>query len=343
MTTAVTVVIPMYNARAWIRETLESVRAQTYLRGDVELLVLDDGSSDDSVHIARSFLRERSMTGEVIVCGRNTGVGATRNTGWKRATGEWIQFLDADDLLAPRKIELQASYATRSPGDTAVVYSRWQRIGLVDGRWRPTGPLVSPSVDEDTVVGILKDADFGYVGPTLIRKSCLHAVGGFDEHLRLGEDLDLMLRIAMAGGRFRGVPSEDALFFYRQTPGSLWQQSFRRGEAIRGLARVFRRVETFLREQSADGPTEEARRALGWRYARWLDVLFEHDRKAFLETMKWIRGLGLAYPPGTSRGWRLVSRLIGYGAAQTLRLSWRQARRRLGRPDPRLRPGVGRS
>jgi glycosyltransferase involved in cell wall biosynthesis len=174
------------------------------------------------------------MTGEVIVCGRNTGVGATRNTGWKRATGEWIQFLDADDLLAPRKIELQASYATRSPGDTAVVYSRWQRIGLVDGRWRPTGPLVSPSVDEDTVVGILKDADFGYVGPTLIRKSCLHAVGGFDEHLRLGEDLDLMLRIAMAGGRFRGVPSEDALFFYRQTPAPCG--SNRSGEARRSGA-----------------------------------------------------------------------------------------------------------
>jgi len=330
MPPTVSVVIPMYNARAWIRETLDSVLGQTYPREDIELLVLDDGSSDDSAPIARAFLRDHSMRGEVISGGRNAGVSATRNTGWKRATGEWIQFLDADDLLAPRKIELQASCAWSVPADTAVVYSRWQRIGLRDGRWEPTGPLMSSSVDDDTVVRILADLDFGYVGPTMIRRSFLRAVEGFNEELRLGEDLDLMLRIAMAGGRFRSVPSPEALFFYRQTPGSLWQQSFAKPETIAGLARVFRRAETFLRDQTADGPTEEARRALARRYARRLDVLFENDRRAFREIVRWIRGLGLTFPPGTTRRWRLVSRLIGYENAQAVRLSWRRANRWLG-------------
>jgi glycosyltransferase involved in cell wall biosynthesis len=267
------------------------------------------------------------MSGEVISRGQNSGVSATRNAGWKRATGDWVQFLDADDLLAPQKIELQASCASRFPSDTAVVYSRWQRIGLHDGQWQSTGRLMSPSVEGDTVVRILEDLDFGYVGPTMIRRSVLHAVEGFNEQLRLGEDLDLMLRIAMAGGRFREAPSRDALFFYRQTPGSLWQQSFAKAEVMADLVRVFRRAETFLREQTADGLSEAARRALAWRYTKWLDVLFEVDRQAFRETVRWIRGLGLTFPPGTTRRWRLISRLIGYENAHALRRSCQRTNR----------------
>jgi glycosyltransferase involved in cell wall biosynthesis len=326
----VSVVIPMYNARSWIRETLESVRAQTYPDKGLELLVLDDGSGDDSALIARTFLDEHAMRGEVIAGGRNAGVGATRNAGWRRASGEWIQFLDADDLLAPRKIEVQASHAARVPGDVAVIYSPWRRIGPHEGGWQPTGPLVSSAVDDDTVVRILEDLDFGYVGPALIRRAFLCAIGGFNERLNLGEDLDLMLRIAMVGGRFQAATSTEALFFYRQTPGSLWQQSFARPEAIAGLARVFRRAERFLRDRAAEGPTEAARRALARRYARRLDVLFESDRRAFREIVGWIRGLGLAFPPGTTRKWRLLSRLIGYENAQALRLSGRRANRWLG-------------
>jgi GT2 family glycosyltransferase len=327
----VSVVIPMYNARSWIGEALDSVFRQTHPAMDIELLVVDDGSSDGSAAVARSFLRDRSMKGEIIALERNAGVGAARNTGWKRATGEWVQFLDADDLLAPGKIERQAAVAAGLPDDVAVVYSKWQRIGLRDGRWLPIGPLMGSSVDDNTVLRILGDADFGYVGPTLIRRSFLRLVAGFDEQLRLGEDLDLMLRLAMAGGRFREVPSPEPLFFYRQTPGSLWQRSFRSGESVASLVRGFRRVETFLRDRSPDGLGEDARRALAWRYARHLSVLFEHDRAAFRESLEWIRGLGLTYPPGTSRKWRLVSRLIGYESAQALQLSGRRVGRWLRR------------
>jgi glycosyltransferase involved in cell wall biosynthesis len=314
----VSVVIPMYNARAWIRETLESVHAQTYPGTRLELIVLDDGSSDDCASIARAFLAERTLRGEVIARDGNTGVGAARNAGWKRATGEWIQFLDADDLLAPRKIEVQAGHASRAPADVAVVYSPWQHLGLRDGCWQPSGPVWSSSIDDDTVVRILEDFHFGYVGPVLIRRDALEAVAGFDEHLSLGEDLDLMLRIAMAGGGFQAAPHAEALFLYRQTPGSLWQRSLANTDVLTTRMLALRPVERFLRDR-AEGLSEAARGALAQRYARWLDLFYKRDRRTFRDIVAWIRGLGFSVPPGTTGTWRFLSHVVGYEKAQAVR------------------------
>src|SRR5262245_12674341 len=107
MSPSVSVVVPAYNARAWITESLESVFGQTYPHSQIELIVVDDGSQDDTADVARAAMRDRSICGQVIQLGRNAGVSAARNSGWTLARGEWIQFLDADDLLAPSKIALQ--------------------------------------------------------------------------------------------------------------------------------------------------------------------------------------------------------------------------------------------
>src|SRR5882672_9156849 len=122
----VSVVIPMYNAGAWLRETLESIFRQTYPREDIEIIMVDDESTDDSAEIGRSFLRDRSMKGQVISHKRNGGCAAPRNAGWSLTTGEWIQFVDADDLLEPQKFELQMACASRVADDVAVIYSPWR-------------------------------------------------------------------------------------------------------------------------------------------------------------------------------------------------------------------------
>src|SRR5882672_7407923 len=92
MSDGVGVIVPLYNARAWIRATLESVLRQTYPPENIELIVIDDGSSDDGAEIARRFLADRSVRG-VVSGGENAGVSAARNRGWRRSSAEWIQFL----------------------------------------------------------------------------------------------------------------------------------------------------------------------------------------------------------------------------------------------------------
>src|SRR5689334_17028679 len=95
----VSVVIPTYNAGKWVEATLDSVVRQTLPHDNLEIIVADDGSTDDSPRIARTFLERTSVRHRVVLREKNGGIGAARNTGWRAASGEWVNFLDADDLL----------------------------------------------------------------------------------------------------------------------------------------------------------------------------------------------------------------------------------------------------
>src|ERR1051326_6194318 len=104
----VSIVIPMYNAAEWIEATLRSVAEQRLARERLELIVIDDGSRDDSVQMVASILEAHALEARVIAS-ENVGASAARNKGWKLARADWVQFLDADDLLAPSKLELQVA------------------------------------------------------------------------------------------------------------------------------------------------------------------------------------------------------------------------------------------
>jgi glycosyltransferase involved in cell wall biosynthesis len=326
---AVSVVIPVYKASEWLEATLESLLRQTYPVRDLEILVVDDASPDDSSDIARRFLERHSLKGRVIVREQNGGVGAARNTGWNAASGDWIQFLDADDLLAPHKIELQVLRASRAEDSVAVVYSNWQYLVLQGGSWQPTGELNAPFVDDNPVEQILQEQTFGYVGPTLIRKSILPRMGGFPTRPNPGEDTDFMLRIAMAGGHFREARSTEAAFLYRQIPGSMWRTYSKNVEAMRNLLRTFRSGEEFLRQQSPDGSVSEAARlALARRYSSWADFYCENDPETYRMLVGWLERLGFARPICQSRSLRVLSTLLGYENAVRVRSAYRSRIRR---------------
>lgn len=333
MPVPISVVIPTYNASAWIEETLESVGRQSYPADGLEILVVDDASPDDTVSVVRRFLERCSLKSRVVVHEANAGPGGTRNAGWKMADGDWIQFLDQDDQLAPHKIELQAAVASRAADDVAVVYSNWIWNKQENNRWRPSGPVHAPFVDDDPVLRILQEVDFGHVGPALIRKSFLTRVGGFDVNPNLGEDIDLMLRLAMAGGQFREARSEEAAFFYRQTPGSLGQALLTNTHAMRNLLHTFRKAEEFLRDQSPDRRlSDDAGRALAMRYSRFASFYYDNDPESFCMLMGWIEGLGVACPVSISRKMRVLSSVTGLENALRLRSYIRQQSLRL-RPN----------
>jgi glycosyltransferase involved in cell wall biosynthesis len=335
MRPTVSAVIPTYNARAWVQETLESVFQQTYPHDRIELLVVDDGSLDDTASVARAVMKDRTIRGQIIENAYNQGVSAARNTGWRLARGEWLQFLDADDLLAPNKIKLQMECALQAPDDVAVVYSNWQDFARRDGTWRPIWPIHEPFVDDDPVVHILQDLRFGYVGPVLIRKSSLAAIGGFDEEYSLGEDLDVMLRLAMTGSRFQKAASEAPTYFYRETPDSLWHKGVASVDTMRKFLAIFTCVEEFLRSQSADGSIGEVgRKGLAKRYTKWADFYLERadfylerDPDSFRDIVRRLAALGQTRPPGQSRNLRVLSSVIGWEKALRFRSSYRRARR----------------
>lgn len=121
MSALVSIIIPCYNAARWLAETLESALAQTWPA--CEIIVVDDGSTDTSVAVAQSF----AGRGVQVLTQPNAGAAAARNAGLRRARGAYVQFLDADDLLAPDKIERQVRLL-QAHGDDCIATCAWGRF-----------------------------------------------------------------------------------------------------------------------------------------------------------------------------------------------------------------------
>jgi glycosyltransferase involved in cell wall biosynthesis len=327
----ISVVMPVFNAEPWIEETLTSVRDQTDDIGkeNVELLVVDDRSQDRSHELARQFLARNNLAGRVITTEHNQGPSHARNLGWRSATAEWIQFLDADDLLGAGKFQRQLAGAESLDHDVAVLYSPWQNYGLASGRWAPRQPVIRSNVDHDSLSRILADLDFGYVGPTLVRRSALEAVGGFSPQMKLGEDFDLMLRIAMSGLSFRSVPSPEPLFFYRDTPNSLWRRMDADVDPTKRLVQSIRDAENYLRSSPGKPMSAEARLGIATRYSGRLNILADGDPAEFRQVLTSISELRLrSAPPGTHAPVRIAARVVGLGNALRLKFAMRKALRR---------------
>jgi glycosyltransferase involved in cell wall biosynthesis len=180
----VSVVVPAHNAAATLGPALASVAHQTV--PPTQVLVVDDGSTDDTAAVARGAPLEL----EVIPTGAPSGPAAARNAGTAHAVGEWVAFLDADDVWHSRKLEVQLEAARRKPG-TVLVASDWVRgtpptpDGPVGMRVLRTGHILSLNRFQTSTV--------------LVRRDVLSSVGGFDPTLDGAEDWDLWLRASALG------------------------------------------------------------------------------------------------------------------------------------------------
>lgn len=186
----VSVIIPTYNRAALLREAIQSVLDQTYQ--DIEIIVVDDGSTDDTVSVVEQF--EHRLR---YIYQSNAGVSAARNSGLQVAEGEFVAFLDSDDTFLQGKLAQQVP-VLESDARLGVVASG---IAHVDetGRVRyvEEGWLASPEVSlRSTLL-----AGLCSLHGALIRRDWLAAVGGFDPTLASAEDMDLWYQLGLAGCR----------------------------------------------------------------------------------------------------------------------------------------------
>lgn len=204
----VSVVIPVYNGEKTIKETIESVLFQSF--ADFELLVINDGSTDSTLNVVSTFKDPRLK----VFSYPNAGLAASRNRGISLASGNYISFIDADDLWTPDKLEAQVNALQENP-PAALAYS-WTDYIYESGQFFRQGPHFNFSGD---VFAKLLLSDFvGNGSNPLIRKQVFSEVGGFDESLNAVEDWDMWLRLA-ARYPFVAVPSPQIL--YRQSPTSM--------------------------------------------------------------------------------------------------------------------------
>lgn len=321
----VAVVVPMHDAALTIAETLQSVQAQSLGADQLEVVLVDDGSKDDSLALAVASLAPSGVRVVTVRHETPAGPSAARNAGWRTTASPWIQFLDADDLLAPSKCALQLGAAAQD-STAALVHSRWARLAPSGaGAWEQAGDDLDPGIGEDALVDLLRADNFIHVGSCLFRREALEAVGGFDPALRLVEDVDLLMSLALKGLRFLQVPSPGPLYWYRQRPGSLSRTDA--GAFVDACVRNTRRAEAAWRD--GDELTPARRRFLAELYGQAARHLAEHDPKAFDTIVRHIDELAPAFVPSNPPGLRRLSRLVGYPAAERLAVRYRRVRRLL--------------
>ena len=196
MSYLVSVIIPCYNAERWIAEAIDSCLNQTY--PSVEIIVIDDGSIDNSLEIVKSY-------GNKVIweTGENKGGNHARNRGFALSKGEYIQFLDADDYILPEKIARQVGFLEENDAD--VVYGDWRhRQHLPSGETFLEDIKIS-GAQEDILESLLAD---WWVSPAciLFSREVVEKSGGWDESLRAGQDRDFFLSVAMDGARVAYQP-----------------------------------------------------------------------------------------------------------------------------------------
>ena len=204
----VSVIIPAYNAMAYLPETLESVLKQTLT--DFEVLIINDGSKDHIEQWATQVTDPRVK----LISQPNQGVCVARNTGIAQAQGEYVAFLDADDLWDSTKIEKQVRCLEEQP-EVGLVYT-WTI--LITEKGEATEVLVASHAEGNVWEQLLVQDMMSNCSSAMVRRSCFETVGGFDPNFSYCADRDMWVRIA---ARYPFAVVKEPLTLYRRHSSSM--------------------------------------------------------------------------------------------------------------------------
>lgn len=258
MALLLSVIIPAFNVQPFVEYAIASAQAQAV--ESMEIIVIDDGSSDGTAQAVRRYLEDGRIR---LLANRPDahGPSGARNTGLRTATGKYIGFLDADDAWLPNKVRRHIEVMERRP-DVDLTFSRWRTVSC-DGRDtgrvspRPPGHIVG-------IEDLLLENIVGGSSNVICRRSAVEAAGLFDERLSAAVDLDLWLRIAsLRQGNLLAI--NEVLTEYRLREGQItkdWRRMARNWEAV--LERVRRQMPDRVRR------VERKARAAHFRYRAYL-------------------------------------------------------------------------
>jgi glycosyltransferase involved in cell wall biosynthesis len=316
----VSVIIPCYNAACFIGDTLGSALAQSYR--EIEIIVIDDGSTDGTRRIIESYgHRVRAEFGP------NRGASAARNRGTELARGEFIQYLDADDLLGPDALVKRVEALQQSGADVA--YSDWQKLVESEGGRYEPGDVFAVRLEDikvDAAIAIFTDAFWSPPAALLYRRSMVGRIGQWNESLPIIQDARFLLDAALQGGKFVHVPGIGA--HYREH-GS---QSLSRRSNVAFNRDCFEnaiQVRDWWQEHGGIG--SEKRKALLSVIGYCARQSYDNDKVLFRKACEALEELNPHYLPDHPKLLRLFSRFVGYQKAEAVASLYRKARRFAGR------------
>jgi len=310
MTPRVSVLIPCYNAEKYIGETLASLRAQTW--PNLEVVVVDDGSTDASV----AAVEAAGLAGLKLVRQANRGQTAALNTALAHATGDFVQYLDADDLIDADKIALQMARLADAPD--CIASAEWGRFYDDPAKtpfnpesvWRDLDPLDWLAESRAEGLGMMFPALW------LAPMSLIQAAGPWNEALTLNNDAEYFTRVLLRARRVLFV--EGARCRYRSgLAGSLSGQKSAAHWASQ--RRVLKLCQAYVLERE---DSERMRRAFALSWQHLAHASLPYDTALADEALANARALHpVTIRPGGGPAFRLLSRMIGWRAARRLQVA----------------------
>lgn len=276
----ISVIIPAYNAEAFIQQTLTSVLSQTY--SQIEVLVVDDGSSDRTPEIVRSIAEKDDRV--VLLQQSNLGVAAARNLAIEKSKGDYIAPIDADDIWYPQKLEKQMECMLKADPSVGLVYT-WSvyvdEQGKIIGEYDPHQFTKVHSIQGEVYPALIYRNFIGHASVPLIRRSCFEKVGGYNHRLKEQnaqgcEDWDMYLRVA-EHYTFQVVP--EFLAGYRQVTGSMSDNSL-------VMAKSYRLVMSDSRKKHPELPEYIYRWSASYFYSYLLGKSL--DSKDYAKALIWL-------------------------------------------------------
>jgi glycosyltransferase involved in cell wall biosynthesis len=303
----VSIAVPAYNAESYLAETVRSALAQTYPW--VEVIVVNDGSRDGTLAVARSFAHPRVQ----VIDQENRGAAAARNRALSEAQGDCIQYLDADDLLAPNKIDAQMRRLADRPGDVAA--ARWGRFTTDCSQarftpepfWRDTLPLEWLLVrwERNTMM---------HPAAWLVPRPVADRAGPWDEQLTLDDDGEYFGRVVLAS--LEVLFCDDAVSYYRSGLAT----SLSRRKSPAAWTSQFRSVSRTAARILAADKTARARRACSRAFEEFIYACYPAVPHLRRESWQRVKDLGGPYfAPQMGPKMRALSRVVGWKAAVRVR------------------------
>ena len=280
----VSILIPCYNAEEVIAETLRSCLEQTY--ENIEIIVVDDGSTDDSFAVAKQFESDKVK----VVRQKNSGACRARNYAFELSHGDLIQFIDADDLLSPGKITSQVEAYISSGDPIAIITCPWRRFMFQPYDGQKEFQCCFNNFDNGLtlLLTLLKSGSMFIPGCYLLSRRVAEAAGNWDEKIKLNQDGEFFARVLLHAGKVIFVPHETV--FYRSSSAT----SITKTISPAKIESAFYALQQIKKNLLACNNTCESRLALATAFTDLSCSAEAHCYKTAMTAIDEIKKLGMA-------------------------------------------------
>jgi glycosyltransferase involved in cell wall biosynthesis len=318
----VSILIPAYNAQEWIADTIRSALAQTWARK--EIILVDDGSTDQTLKIARSFASKTVA----VVSQHNQGAAAARNRAFTLSQGDFIQWLDADDLLSPNKISAQMARAGEAKTKRLLLSSGWAYFAYRTrcARFMPTS-LWSDLSPIEWLLRKLGQNLHMQTATWLVSREIATKAGPWDTRLLGDDDGEYFCRVLLASNGTIFVP--ESKVFYRVTGGSRLSYI---GQSQRKMDAHFLSMELHIQYIRSLEDSERVRRACVSYLQTWLPDFYFEGSELVKRAQQLAEALGGELkPPQLSWKYAWIQRSLGWSAARRTQLHYNRLKSEIRR------------